>query len=177
MAVNFWGDDEVETGEYESKQETKEFSVIPDKTKVSFYMDEVKLDEYMGEKFINTRWVISAPAEFKNRKIFHKVKLWNIDQKKAEKAAKLIKAIDVNCGGKLRASGLSPDDWDDDLLSKCLLNHEMLGTLGVWDFNDRQGNWIMAVSPKVDAVEEKPKANKPKETYGDFKDDDLSIPF
>ena len=162
MSFDFWNDDteEASSGTYDSG--SGDFEVIPKGTKVLFAIDEVKLDEDRdGNEYINTRWVVMQPEQYKNRKVFHKIRLWDTDQKKAEKAGKLIKAIDANAGGKLRKSGDGPDDWNDDLLQKALLNKPMLGTLGVWELQDKSasGNWIMAVEPKgnVDAHKAKPK--------------------
>lgn len=161
MSFDFWNDDteEVSSGTYDSG--SADFEVIPKGTKVLFAIDNVQVEETEKETYINTRWVVMQPEEYKNRKVFHKIRVWDADQKKAEKAGKLIKAIDANAGGKLRTYGRSPDEWNDDLLSRALLNKPMLGTLGVWELQDKSasGNWIMAVEPKgkVDAHKAKPK--------------------
>lgn len=174
MSFDFWNDDteEASSGKYDSG--SNDFEVIPKGTKVLFAIDEVKVEETEKETYINTRWVVMQPEQYKNRKVFHKIRLWDADQKKAEKAGKLIKAIDANAGGKLRTYGRSPDEWNDDLLSRALLNKPMLGTLGVWELQDKSasGNWIMAVEPKgkVDAPTQKAKG-KP------VVDEDDDIPF
>ncbi len=180
MAKDWWGDEAAEetSGSYDSGSSA--FSVIPKGTKVLFAMDEIKLDEdRYGNEYISTRWVVMGPGEYKNRKVFHKIKIWDADTTKKGKAEKLIKAIDANSGGKLRASGKTPDDWDDDLLSECLLNKPMLGTLGVWELDDKSasGNWIMAVDPKEKADDAKPaEPVKPKQKPIIIDEDD-NIPF
>lgn len=169
MAFDFWGDDEEEvSGSYDSG--SGDFEVIPKGTKVLFAMDEVGIEETDTETYISTRWAVMEPEEYKNRKVFHKIRIWSRKDKKAEKAANMLKAIDSNAGGKLRKSGQAPDDWDDDLLSRCLLNKPMIGTLGVWELNDKSasGNWIMAISPKGKLEDKKPKSQQ---------DDDDDIPF
>ena len=174
MSFDFWNDDqeEVSSGTYDSG--SGDLEVIPKGTKVLFAMDEVKVEETEKETYINTRWVVMQPEAYQNRKVFHKIRLWDSNPAKAEKAGKLIKAIDANAGGKLRKSGDGPDDWDDDLLSRALMNKPMLGTLGVWELEDKsaKGNWIMAVEPKgkVDAPAQKAKG-KP------LVDEDDDIPF
>lgn len=122
---------------------------IPAKTQVKAAIDEAKWDSYEGVDYINLRWTVLAPAEYKNRKIFQKVKVSDPDSKKADKAKKMLAAIAVNAGGGLlKVTGL-PSDQD---LQKHLLNKPMALLLQVWEIQKSdgttgKGNWIGAVSP------------------------------
>ena len=123
-----------------------EFDPIPAKTQVLAIPCEIKWDTYDGEMFINIQWTVLQPAEYKNRRVFQKLKVKDDDEKKREKALRMLVAIDANAKGGLLKSGKEPTDAD---LQKALLNKPMVLMLQVWKLEDgRQGNWISAVSPK-----------------------------
>lgn len=121
---------------------------IPAKTQVKAAIDEAKWDAYEGDEYISLRWTVLAPAEFKNRKIFQKVRV--NDPAKAEKAKKMLGAIAVNAGGGLLKTSGEPTDSD---LQKHLLNKPMALLLQVWKITpddggeEMTGNWISSVSP------------------------------
>lgn len=121
---------------------------IPAKTQVKAAIDEAKWDAYEGDEYINLRWTVLAPAEFKNRKIFQKIRV--NDPAKAEKAKKMLGAIAVNAGGGLLKTAGEPTDSD---LQKHLLNKPMALLLQVWKIkpddggDEITGNWISSVSP------------------------------
>lgn len=121
---------------------------IPAKTQVKAAIDEAKWDAYEGDEYISLRWTVLAPAEFKNRKIFQKVRV--NDPAKAEKAKKMLGAIAVNAGGGLLKTAGEPTDSD---LQKHLLNKPMALLLQVWKIKpddggeEITGNWISSVSP------------------------------
>lgn len=156
---------------------------IPSKTQVLAAPDEAKWDDYEGDEYISLRWNILQPKEYANRKIFHKIKVCDSDPKKADKAKRMLAAIDTNAGGKLLASGERPTD---ESLTRCLVNKPMVLLLQVWemerDGEKKRGNWVSAVSPrqsgsaKPDAstpelVKEEP---RPAQDFDSFDDD---IPF
>jgi len=121
---------------------------IPAKTQVKAAIDEAKWDSYDNEEYISLRWTVLAPADYKNRKIFQKLKV--NDLAKSEKAKKMLGAIAVNAGsGLLKTSG-EPTDSD---LQKHLLNKPMALLLQVWKIkpddggDELTGNWISSVSP------------------------------
>lgn len=120
---------------------------IPDNTQVKAAIDEAKWDDYEGERYISLRWNVLAPAEYKGRKVFQKVKVF--DAKKADKAKKMLAAIAVNAGGGL----LKVSEPGDQDLQKHLMNKPMALLLKVWKMEktdgtgDATGNWISAVSP------------------------------
>ncbi len=134
------------TGSFESGG--GDIEPIPAKTQVKACIDEVKIDAYDGEEYISARWSILAPAEYKNRKIFQKIKVFDGDSKKADKAKKMLAAIAVNAGGGLLKVQGAPTDHD---LQKHLMNKPMALLLQVWeiekDGEKKRGNWISAVSP------------------------------
>ena len=130
--------------------------VIPNDTTCVAMLDDAGWTEYQGEEYINLRWSVLEPAVYKGRKIFQKVRVYDGDAKKADKAKRMLAAIDANCGGKLMASGEEPTDTS---LAKALLNKPMHIKVMVWEMDDRKGNWISAVAPK--AKREQPKAEQP----------------
>ena len=123
---------------------------IPSGTTVLAAPDEAKVDDYQGARFISIRWVVLQPDEYANRKIFQKVRVWDHDSKKSDKAKRMLAAIDTNAGGKLLASGEEPDDHG---LTVALVNKPMMLKLQVWemdrdDGSKASGNWISAVAPR-----------------------------
>lgn len=121
---------------------------IPAKTQVKAAIDEAKWDSYDGDEYISLRWTVLAPADYKNRKIFQKVRV--NDPTKGEKAKKMLGAIAVNAGGGLLKTTGQPTDSD---LQKHLLNKPMALLLQVWKIkpedgsDEMTGNWISSVSP------------------------------
>ena len=72
---------------------------IPNNTALIAAIEEAKWAEYDGEHYINLKWRIMRPAEFANRVIFQKLKVFS--EKQGDKAKQMLAAIDANCGGKL----------------------------------------------------------------------------
>ena len=116
---------------------------MPKDTQVKSCIDEVKWDEYQGERYISIRWQVLAPKQYANRKIFQKLKVEQPDVKKRDKAIQMLAAIDSNCGGKLMSAGVEPTDA---AMQQNLLMKPMVLLLDVWDINDKKGNWVKAVS-------------------------------
>lgn len=166
-----------------------EIAPIPKNTNVLAAITESKIDEYQGERYINNAWTILQPAEYKNRKIFQKIRVFDTDSAKKDKAIRMLAAIDANCGGKLVKSGKEPTD---QLLTQALINRPMVCNLQVWEIYENQkeveeaakkgisiekigeksGNWIKAVAPRKQAAQEEAKpAEKVPEVTGE------DIPF
>ena len=149
---------------------------IPAKTQVKAAIEEAAWHHPQGggDSVISLKWAVLAPKEYNNRKVFQKLKVNDSDPKKKAKALQMLAAIDKNCGGKLIASGQAPTD---DSLMMALLNKPMVLLLQVWKMQDpqtgedKQGNWVGAVSPMARAP--KHESNPPVAT--DNFDDD--IPF
>ena len=144
--ANFWNDSEnkaiTTTGEFTSGGT---FENIPDNTTCLAMIDEAGLAECQGDEYISLRWLINEPAAYKGRKIFQKVRVFDVDSKKADKAKKMLAAIDANCGGKLAQSDESPNDT---AMAKALLHKPMLIKVMVWDLEGRTGNWVASVAPR-----------------------------
>lgn len=144
--ANFWTDSEnkaiTTTGEFTSGGTIEN---IPDNTTCLAMIDEAGLAEYQGDEYISLRWMINEPAAYKGRKIFQKVRVFDVDDKKADKAKKMLMAIDANCGGKLSQSEESPNDT---AMAKALLHKPMLIKVMVWEMEGRSGNWIASVAPR-----------------------------
>lgn len=127
---------------------------IPAKTQVLAAPDEAKWDEYQGDEYISVRWNILQPKEYAGRKVFQKLRVCDNESKKADKAKRMLAAIDTNAGGKLMAKGERPTD---ESLTRCLVNKPMVLMLQVWeiekdDGTKARGNWIGAVSPRKGAA-------------------------
>lgn len=121
---------------------------IPAGTQVKATIDEVKWDEYQGSRFISARWNV-IDGEYKNRKVFHKIRVADDDPKKADKAKRMLAAIVTNAGGGLFKVQGEPTDQD---LQQHLLHKPMACMLQVWEMDKDDGskisgNWVSAVAP------------------------------
>jgi len=126
---------------------------IPANTLLKAMIDEVKWDDYQGDQYISIRWSV-VDGEFKNRKIFHKLRVMEDDTKKRDKAVRMLAAIDANAGGKLMSLGRDPENGD---LSANLCYKPMAIRVQIWEMPDdsgnmRSGNWVSMVSPLSGAV-------------------------
>jgi len=114
-------------------------------------------------EFINLEWTVLEPSEYKNRKIFQKLRVNNEDNNKRDKALRMLAAIDANAGGQLAKTGDTPTDQD---LQAALLNKIMMIDVQVWtitaeqsnDGLERSGNWVNKVggTGQPQAAEKKP---------------------
>lgn len=143
-----------------------DFPVIPDNTDVVAVCDSAAWGESMGNRVIKLRWGVMKPTEYENRKVFQNLKVFDPDPKKADKAKRMLAAIDANAGGKLLALNHEPTDEDLEL---ALTNRFMLLKLKVFTPKGDDGkpdaeksmNWVAAVSPKDGApTKAKPAAKK-----------------
>ena len=123
-------------------------------------------DDKSSPRHVLITWSVLAPDAYKNRKIFHRLWVDDLDPavndrdkaiKKRDKARKMLATIDYNAGGKLARSNTAPDDAD---LSIALCDKPMAITLRVWEQTERNdpnrkisGNWVCAVSPKSKGVD------------------------
>lgn len=175
------------SGEFESGGGNME--PIPNNTDVLAAIDEAgwTRNDTTGEDLITLRWNVLAPKEYANRKIWQRLRVLDDDDKKADKAKRMLAAIDTNAGGKLLASGEQPDDA---ALMKNLMNKPMVVKAMLWemkaedttDGQARSGNWISKVAPRkggAAAQKEAPKKPEPKKEAekpgeldaGDYDDD------
>jgi hypothetical protein len=134
---------------------------IPNNSDVLAIVDQAKWAEKDGAAFVELRWSVMAPEEVKNRKVFHKVWVTDLEpqtvQKKGEakakekrdKARRMLASIDANAGGNLTRTRDAPTD---ETLTMHLCNVPMVIKVMVWsmkgsDGTDMAGNWVSAVSP------------------------------
>lgn len=124
---------------------------IPDNTSCIAAIEEAKWDSYEGDSFINLKWRVMRPAAYANRVLFQKLKVYGTAKDKdpkatADKAKRMLAAIDANCGGKLMALGR---DFEDADLMIALVGKPMAIKVQVWQLDDKSksGNWISAVAP------------------------------
>lgn len=144
---------------------------IPKGTRVLAFIDETKIDEYEGSRFVKNRWNVVQPSEYANRKVFQKLHCWDTDINKRDKAIRMLAAIDANAGGKLAASGQEPNDM---LLQQALMNRPMVLDLEVWEMNDKTGNWVNKVSPRANNGQQQQAAPEPTPAAASFDND---VPF
>jgi hypothetical protein len=186
--MSFWqkndGTDVETSTSYE--QASGEMLPIPKDTTCIAAIEEAKWSEYQGDSYINLKWRVMRPAEYANRVIFHKLKVFGTAQDKdkaatADKAKMMLRAIDANCGGKLSKLTEAPEDRH---LMSALVGKPMAIKLQVWSMNDKTGNWISAVAPAkapatppAQAPTTKP-VNRPAPTpTPNVVDDDDDLPF
>ena len=131
---------------------------IPNDTTCLAMIDEAGWADYQGDEYINLCWVIAEPKQYANRKVFQKIRVYDADAKKADKAKKMLAAIDANAGGKLVASGEDPTDM---MLTKALINKPMLIKVMEWEMNDKKGNWVSAVAPRSGKAPAQAPASEP----------------
>jgi hypothetical protein len=175
--VSFW---DLSTGE-NSANTGQEYEVpggnldpIPAGSSVLAIIDEAKWErKQTGEEFISLRWSVVSPDEYKNRKIFHKCWVTDLDPQakdeakaiqKRDKARRMLAAIDANAGGKLTAQEGKPSD---DSMALHLCNKPMIITLMEWsmrgnDGSDMSGNWVSRVAPKSAGIDVKAPSAKAK---------------
>jgi len=162
MSDQFW--DNIESNET-ADMGGGNFTPMPEGTQVLASIAEVEWTNYEGDTYISAQWDVLKPDEFNNRKVFQKIKVLDQDPKKAEKAKKMLAAIDKNAsGGKLMALGKKPTDMD---LIRNLVGKPMVLKLGVWEMNDKSGNWVQCIAPKTPEPIPAPAAKKPVPTVND----------
>lgn len=154
---------------------------IPANTGCIAVVEEIKWDEFEGDRFISAKWRVSQPQQYANRVIFHKLKVYGTGRDRnpsatADKAKRMLAAMDTNAGGRL--SRLQSEPTDQDLMS-ALAGRMMAIKVQVWKMkiegDDREGNWVSAVAPaKQQAAAPAPQpAPAPSTEADDFSD----IPF
>ena len=141
---NFWdieGEKLNTTGKYELGGGG--FKLIPDNTNCIALIDKAEWQEYQGNEYINIKWLITSPEEYKGRVVFQKLKVFDEDAKRASKAKQMLSAIDVNAGGKLSKLKSAPST----IQLNALQNAKMMIKVFVWEIDDKSGNWVGGVSP------------------------------
>ena len=136
---------------------------IPNNSDVLAIVDQAKWqhkdrDDANSPRYIELRWSVMAPESVKNRKVFHKLWVSDLDpnakdeakgKAKRDKARRMLASIDANAGGNLTRTG---DEPTDETMTMHLCNVPMVIKVMVWamkggDGSDMAGNWVSAVSP------------------------------
>lgn len=155
--MSFWNSDHKNVG---ATFETGggDFEPIPANTGCVAAIKQAGWAEYHGDRYINIQWQILAPEQYKNRVVFQKVRVLDADTAKADRAKRMLAAIDANAGGKLVQLDRAPDDSD---LALALTGKIMAIKLQVWemvgdDGQERSGNWVSAVAPSKGGQQQAP---------------------
>ena len=122
---------------------------IPKDTRVLAICEEAKNSEYNGERYINLKWRVNQPAEYANRVLFQKLKVF--DPAKADTHKRMLAAIATNAGGKLFASmQKAGENEPSDQSLASVTNSPMVLLLDVWELDDKSksGNWVKSVSAR-----------------------------
>lgn len=157
---------------------------IPNDTTCIGAIEEAKWDSYQDDRYISLKWRVMQPDAYANRVIFHKVKVFGMANDKdkaatADKAKRMLAAIDANAGGKLMQVTGEPSDME---LMSALVGKMMAIKCMVWEMEDsatgekRSGNWIAAVAPHKGAEIKEPAIQKPAPAAESIDESD-DIPF
>ena len=172
--MSFWNDEQRNTGgAFESGG--GDFEPIPANTGCIAAIKQAGWADYQGDRYINIQWQVLKPEQYKNRVIFQKIRVLDSDISKADRAKRMLAAIDTNAGGKLLQLQHEPTDHD---LASALTGKMQAIKLQVWEMEvegqKRSGNWVSAVAPSKGAVAQPAPVVAPAPAM----DDDLdSIPF
>ena len=137
---------------------------IPNNSDVMAIVDGAKWtskdkDDPNSPKYIELSWSVMKPEAVKNRKVFHKLWVTDLDpsaktpekaKAKRDKARRMLASIDANAGGNLTKTGEAPTN---ESLTMHLCNKPMVIKVMVWsmrgnDGSDMSGNWVSAVKPQ-----------------------------
>ena len=140
---------------------------IPANTQLNAMIEEASWDEYEGNRHIKLKWRVLG-GEYAKRVIYHKIHVFGNPTAKdvkanADKAKRMLAAIDANAGGQLMQVQAEPSDMD---LARCLANKMMTIMVQVWSIESngekKTGNWVSAVSPRSQgAAPSQAQAQKP----------------
>jgi hypothetical protein len=197
--VSFW---DLSDGEAANKDAKTEYEIpggnmepIPNDSDVLARIKDVKWAGKRDalEKYVEIQWQVEAPDQFKNRIVFHKLWVADLDpsakdeakaREKRDKARRMLATIDANAKGSLMQSNDAPTD---NSLALALVDARMVIKVMEWSIEDSsgggtiRGNWVAGVKRKDsetrvgNALPQKPSAP----AYGGGSTDDLEdeIPF
>lgn len=165
------------TGNFEAA--SNDFAPIPKGTVVRVIAEEVKWKQFNADpEFVEIKWSI-VDGEYKNRKIFQKIRTQDNDPQKAAKANKMLGAINFNAKGGLENLTHKPTDAE---LTNALTFKPMFLKLDVWTVKEdmsgnslpehewKHGNHVTSVSSQGATTAAAPKAPVP---AANVTDDDL----
>lgn len=152
-----------------------DFAPIPKGTSVLAVAEDATNAEWQGDRYINVKWRISKPDEYNNRVIFQKIRVYDSDPAKAERAKRMLAAIATNAGGKMFQAMREANESEPSVMSLMqITNKPMVLKLGVWELDGKTGNWVQAVSPYT-RQNAQPAPDEPQEPADDPYLDD--VPF
>lgn len=151
--------DEVNTQDTEFELGGGDLPPIPKGTRVLAAIEQIgnEFVERSGETLINAMWRIARPAEYANRVLFQKIRVYDADATKALKAKKMLAAIANNAGGKLFTEMQArQEQTPSDQSLSVLCQRPMALELEVWSLKtetgeEMTGNWVNKVSPAKSA--------------------------
>lgn len=163
---NFWttseGEDLSKTPQPTSFDSANNFENIPDGTVLPAAPIEAANAEYEGDEYINIKWQ-SVDGDFKGRTVYMKLRVYDSNPKKRDRALRLLSAIDKNAGNPL--AGVTGKPTDQDLSKLC--GKPMDIRTRIWNIDGKTGNWVEAIgklgelSGKAPAPAKKAGAAKP----------------
>lgn len=140
---NIWS---LSTGESATENkdtsfDSNNFDPLPHNSFHNAVVADIKWDEYDDEEYINVTWQIADESEYKNRKVFHKIKV------QAEKATTRDNAIKmlVTLNNIAEADLLSIAAPTDEDLQRELMGAVAMIKVQVWKIDDKSGNWVSAL--------------------------------
>ena len=163
--MSFWDLNDGTAAQADTSYEVEggDMKPIPANTTCIAAIEEAKWSDYEGDRFINLKWRVMRPSDCEKRVIFHKIKVYGTSRDKdpqatADKAKRMLAAIDANAGGRLMKVEGEPGDMD---LMSALVGKMMAIKLQVWSLTtekgeEKTGNWVSAVAPAKGAQTEAP---------------------
>lgn len=158
--MSFFGN--IDTQESSFEMTGVDLAPMPKDTRVLAICEEAKNSEYNGDRYINLKWRVSQPAEFANRVLFQKLRVYSLD--KAEAHKRMLAAIATNAGGKLFAAMQKAGEQEpSDMSLSAITNSPMVLLLDVWELDDKRksGNWVKSVSARKAGSAQAQHAAKP----------------
>ena len=149
--------------------------IIPKDSKGIATISKITLDSLTNrqtnkvEDLVNIVWKFTEGEDTKGKPLvkrtcFQKLRLWDEDEGKANNARLMLTALDnILTGGEMRKAEL---DIDKETLQLLKNDAEALITVGVWNIDGKEGNFVQAVAPATDyeAPEEKEETSAASDT-------------
>lgn len=139
--MSFWSSDIGQLTGAPEDAFTRLFTVIPDGTMAVAKIHRMYNVENNGQKLIEIDWEITD-GEFKGRHVFHKLKVYDEDNKRRHKALNMLMLI-------YKLFKLSPQNNDaptDEFMRVFSGKHAGI-KIQEWESDGKSGNWISEVHP------------------------------
>lgn len=126
-----------------------DFENIPKNTVVVAVAEDAEWKSFNDDpEFISITWSIQSPAQYKNRKIFQKIKVNDAKESTRDNAIQMLAAIYTNAGKDLSQVQGRPSDTD---ITNAIAFKKMALKLDVWkidkDGETKTGNFVKSVAP------------------------------